>query len=341
MADRNQIRAQIVVLADHTSKSQREIAEAVGTNQSTVQRVLKQYRETGEFTTNYENCGGHNKKFNDRDIRHIRQMSVKNPKATARDIQRELGPKGDDVSFSTMKRAMNEAGCIARTPRRRPLLIDRHKEARLKWAMDHREWTMEDWKKVVWSDETMVYAGDGHCRYVRVVDGHPLTEKHFELTTKFPTRVMFWSCFSWNGTGRMHVVEGNMDSAYYITHVIEGRVIRQMLEWFPDGSGVFQHDNAPSHTSRRTKACLDRHNLNVMNWPAQSPDLNPIENLWAIVKRRLKDDNKTLSRSEITSSFIKIWNRDEEIQATCKRLVESMPRRVASVIENRGGHTKY
>ena len=77
-----------------------------------------------------------------------------------------------------------------------------------------------------------------------------------------------------------------------------------------------------------------------MNWPAQSIDLNPIENLWAIVKWRLKDDNKTLAKRN-NNFDCKIWNRDEEIHATCKRLVDSMPRRVASVIENRGGHTKY
>lgn len=340
MTDRNQRRAQIIILADHTSKTQREIAEAVGTNQSTVQRVLKQYRETGDFTTSYENCGGHNKIFEDRDLRHIRQLCVKSPKARAQDIKTELGAKGEDVSLSTMKRALIEAGCKTRSPAKRPFLTDKHKEARLKWAFEHREWTMEDWKKVVWSDETMVFADNGKCRYVRVIDGHPLTDEHFQLTKKFPIRVMFWSCFSWYGTGRMHVVEDNMDSTYYIKHVIEGRVRQQMLEWFPDGSGVFQQDNAPCHTSRRTKACLEQLDLNIMTWPAQSPDLNPIENLWGIVKYRLRDC-KTTSRSAITSSFVRIWNRDEEVQAMCKHLVESMPRRVASVIESHGGHTKY
>lgn len=185
----------------------------------------------------------------------------------------------------------------------------------------------------------MVYASDAKCRYVRVVDGHPLTEKHQELTTKFPTRVMFWSCFSWNGTGRMHVIEGNMDSIYYIDPILERRVLQQMNEWYADGSGIFQHDNAPSHISKWTKAFLET-NLNDMTWPAQSPDIKPIENLWGIVKQRLRD-GKVFTGSEIASSFIKVWKRDEEIQAMCKYLVESMPRRVAAVIDNRGGHTEY
>ena len=220
MANRNQKHAQIITLAENTGKRTREIAEAVGVNQSTVSRVIKQFRETGDFQTRYQNCGGHNKVFNERDIRHIRSLCVQSPKSTANELRLQLGAAGDGVSVSTMKQALQEAGCHTKKPIKRLLLTESHKQKRLEWARQHREWTIEDWKKVLWSDETMICVGGQKSKFVRVVDGHELTDAHFDLTTKFPTIVMFWGCFSWHGTGRALAVEENVNVEYYIPQII-------------------------------------------------------------------------------------------------------------------------
>ena len=339
MADRNITRHKIITLSENTDKTHQQIADIVGVNRSTVSRVIQRQQESGDCTTHYANCGGQNKKFNERDLRHIKNLVVANPRASANDIKQQLGAAGD-VGISTMKRAIIEAGCKTRKPCKKPILSEYHKQRRLAWAENHRDWTLEQWKKVLWSDETMIHLGDGSVKYVRMVDGYPITPAHYNLTCKFPTKVMFWACFAWQGTGRSMVVEGSMTSEAYCTEVIQGRVVQQMMQWYPNNSGIFQQDNAPSHTSRRTRQCLTQHNITLLDWPAQSPDLNPIENLWAIVKVHMRK-KQFQNKNEIIGTFLQVWNRDPDIQKMCKTLVESIPRRIQAVIDAKGGYTKY
>lgn len=336
----DKVRIKVITLGENTEKSTREIADIAGVNQSTVSRILKKYRETGQDSTQYANCGGHNKKFYERDLRHIKQLSLSNPKASANEIRLELGAAGDEVSVSTVRRALVKIGFKIRKPSKKPLLTDNHKILRLQWARNHQNWVLEDWKTVIWSDETMIHIGDGKHKFVRVLDGYPLTDAHYDLTVKFPLKIMIWSCFSWFGTGRALQVEGSLNSQQYIETIIEGRLIQQLQQWFPNGSGIYQQDNAPCHKSKLSMACFRRHGIRLLDWPAQSPDLNPIENMWAIMKQHMNKLNMR-NKPELMAAFIRVWNRDEEIQEICKVLVESLPRRIQAVIDQRGGHTKY
>ena len=78
----------------------------------------------------------------------------------------------------------------------------------------------------------------------------------------------------------------------------------------------------------------------VLDWPGNSPDLNPIENLWAIIKRRLLEQDCS-TMSQLIEAIISIWFRDDEIVKTCQKLIESIPERISQVIKNRGGHISY
>ena len=101
---------------------------------------------------------------------------------------------------------------------------------------------------------------------------------------------------------------------------------------------IFQHDNDPKHTSRLVKCWISDQNIDVLDWPPQSPDLNPIENLWAIVKRDLKDKNPR-NNDELFQLVQQSW---ENISLqTCQRLIQSLPKRLANVVKNKGYPTKY
>ncbi len=100
---------------------------------------------------------------------------------------------------------------------------------------------------------------------------------------------------------------------------------------------VFQHDNDLKHTSKTTTALLKKLRVKVMDWPSISPDLNPIEHLWGILKRKVKE--RKVSNIHQLCDVVIEWKRIPE--ATCEALVNSMPKRVKKVLENNGGHTKY
>src|SRR5262249_54109615 len=103
---------------------------------------------------------------------------------------------------------------------------------------------------------------------------------------------------------------------------------------------IFQQDNDAKHTAGLTQDWLANQSFEILDWPSQSPDLNPIEHLWFIVKRRLKEyPTRPKNDDELWDRVVEIWNAlDIE---TCRRLVDSMPRRLAAVIRARGGSTKY
>ncbi|KAG1653637.1 Transposable element Tc1 transposase [Nymphon striatum] len=108
---------------------------------------------------------------------------------------------------------------------------------------------------------------------------------------------------------------------------------------FPDGDGIFQQEIAPCHTSRKMRTFFEESGLEVLDWPGNSPDINPIENLWVIMKRRLqKEDCSTMTK--LISAGIRAWYHDEELAKMCSNLVESMPNRVQMLVKAKGGHIK-
>lgn len=337
MADRNDKRLQIVTLARNTSKSMREIAADLGIHHTTVSRTIARYNEEGDFKTQYENCG-RKSIFDERDKRHIRALSVKSPRASAAEIQRQVGAFGD-CSLRTFQRVMLQSGIKVAKPSRRPYITDTQKARRLEWAHEHRHWTAEDWSRVIWSDETMVAIQD-NCRYVRIVDGQPLTPDHHVTTYKHPLTVMIWACFAARGTGRCCLVEGRLNTEYYLTQIVDRRIVQQVHEWFPDGDGLFQQDNAPAHVSRRARAHFVEKGVPLLQWPPASPDLNPIENLWSLIKRRIRTSPVT-TKQQLITKFLAVWHHDPEIGDLCKKLVDSMPARIEACIAAKGDATKY
>ena len=149
-----------------------------------------------------------------------------------------------------------------------------------------------------------------------------------------------WGCMSWDGVGYCCKIDGRMDGEFY-SQILEDE-LQNNLEWQGKGPAdiIFQQDNDPKHTSKLAKSWFKDHGIQVMEWPAQSPDLNPIEHLWFHLKKQLSDHKTPLS------GILELWERVEkeweEIKPeVCQNLIESMPRRIQAVIRARGRYTKY
>ena len=148
---------------------------------------------------------------------------------------------------------------------------------------------------------------------------------------------MLWGCFSAKGTGRLHRIEGRMNGAMY--REILGDNLLPSVRALKMGRGwVFQHDNDPKHTAKATKEWLKKKHIKVLEWPSQSPDLNPIKNLWRELKlrvakrqpRNLKDLER-ICKEEWTKIPPKI----------CANLLKNYNKRLTSVLANKGFSTKY
>ena len=197
--------------------------------------MIKQFKDRGHHHPDYSQCG-RPETFDNRDLRHMRQLVVKQPRATANTIKEQMGAT---VSLRTVQRGLNRAGATCVKPHKRPLLTPTHVEKRLSWARQHREWTAEEWSQVIFSDETKIEVRDNCPKFVRIVDGHPLTKQHYENTVKHPVSVMIWACFSVHGAGRAFVIEETLNSDKYIAEILTRRVIPQIKDWYPSSEAIF------------------------------------------------------------------------------------------------------
>jgi transposase len=152
---------------------------------------------------------------------------------------------------------------------------------------------------------------------------------------------MFWAAFGHEYRSSLISLDGS----------VTGEVIRDLYaSYLPDllePGDIFMQDNAPVHTARIVKQILHELGIIVMIWPPFSPDLNPIENLWALMKAeiyRLHPELETASDTDDTLGRLveaakEAWHAIDE--AILRNLIDTMPHRVAAVIVAEGWYTKY
>ncbi len=256
----------------------------------------------------------------------------KNPKITVAELQRCIREMGESCRKSTITAALHQSGLYGRVARRKPLLSARHMKAR-----------MEDSKmvtnKILWSDETKIELfGLNSKRYVWRKPG---TAHH--LSNTVPTvkhgggSIMRWGCFSAAGTGRLVAIEGKMNAAKY-RDILDENLLQSAQDLRLGRRFTFQQDNDPKHTAKITKEWLHNNSVTVLEWPSQSPDLNPIEHLWR--------DLKMAVHQRLPSNLTELERIcKEECQripkSRCEKLVASFPKRLMAVLNQKGASTKY
>ena len=290
-----------------------------------------------------KSSGGRPRKLTPADVTYARRIMRMRKAENAVQVAKALKDvTNQSVSSQTVRRNLREIGMVAAVKRKHPFLRSRHRRERLQWAERCKDFTLEDWKRVIWSDETKInrLGSDGRVWVYKDV-GEELNDRLVKSTVKFGGgNVMMWGCMMWEGVGYATRIEGKMDAELY-TSILEDE-LQQSVEYYDKSPAdmVFQQDNDPKHKSARATKWLDESGFTVMKWPPQSPDLSPIEHLWYYLKNRLDEyEIPPSSQHELWQCCEVEWEKIPK--EVCQNLIESMPRRVAAVLRAKGGHTKY
>ena len=318
--------------------TQREIAARAGCTQSSVSEILKKKRLTGSVKD--AKIPGRKRKTSTREDRVVVRKSKSNRFKMAPQIKAEMQIEhGVNISVSTTRRRLREAGLKDCKPRKKPRLTARHKKCRLQFAQAHKDWTPEQWSRVIFSDESrfLLHRSDGRV-YVRRMAGEELKESCIQTTVKHGGGgIMVWSCINVQGVGCLSKIDEKLNGERYIDVLENSLIPTTHMLTIPNG-WIFQQDNATCHTSWLVKEWFAEEGITVMEWPAQSPDLNPIENLWDHLKTTIQEQNPT-NVKELWNTVKATW-RDFPLNKIIN-LINSMSRRCEAVIKARGRATKY
>ena len=329
-------KGKIVTLHD-LGKTSNEIGKALKRPARTIRDFLARTRQrAGDVTRRFSS--GRPRKTSTHMDRRIAREVTKNRKTSVKEIKHSLGLKGT-ISETTIRRRLRESGFRGTWTDKKPLISATNRARRLAWARKHRSWSVADWRGVVFSDESP-YTVRGTIRqrvWKRPNDRY--TPSVCTPTTKHLPKINVWGCFCFRAVGRLHKIDGIMNADMY-KQILIHHLNPSIKTMFPakNPKFVFQQDNDPKHRAKIVQNYLQNKGFDVLDWPAQSPDLNPIENLWSIIEFRLKD-RMCSNEQQLFELLQREWNALEP--SLLQSLVDSMPARCLAVIEAKGWPTKY
>ena len=326
-----------LVHAHSEGKGYKTISKQYDVPVATVQSIINKRKK---FNTVKNLSGrGRKRKVSAKLARKICREVNNNPRTTTKAVVENLDQVGMKVSRSTIERVLHRGGLHARRPRKTPLLRKRHLKARLAFARGHMKEDPSFWSTILWSDETKLELfGHMDAEYVWRKKGEAYKPKNTVPTVKHGGgNIMLWGCFSSSGTGNLVKVQGIMKKEDYIS-ILEKNVKESAERLQLINNWKFQQDNDPKHTAKIVKKWFRENNVDVLEWPSQSPDLNPIENLWRELKSRV------MARKPTNLTQLEAFAKEEWAnipQTTCRKLVDTYKNRLEAVIKNKGYAIDY
>ena len=266
--------------------STRQVAQRFNCHQSTIVRLSQRLRQTGH--TRDRQRPGQPRVTTPRQDRLIVLTHLRNRFQPATHTAATIHGRRGIIHPMTVRRRLRQHGLRPRRPYVGPILTPPHRQRRLEWARRHRHWIQREWEGVLFSDESRFHLshGDGRVRVWRR-RGERFANCCVQQVDRWGGgSVMVWGGISAHGRTPLHVLRGRVTAVNYTDEVLRNHVIPHMAA--NPRLRTFQQDNARPHIARHSMAFLQQHHVDVLPWPALSPDLAPIEHLWDEMRRRLR-----------------------------------------------------
>ncbi len=257
------------------------------------------------------------------------QWIRRNNETTSKELaQKLLDNRGLDVSRWTVQRQLKRLGYKSTLPYGTPMLTQEQKDARVQWAIKHQN---DDWSRTIFTDETCYQL---FRNTIRRWSRNPKAE--VKRIPKNRQKIMVWGGFSIKGLVGYHSFNTIMDGNYYV-QILQDHLIRNARKQF-GRRWRLQQDNDPKHKSRVAQQFLSKEAPEVIDWPSNSPDVNPVENLWSIIKRRV-EKRKPTNLQELDIFLHEEWDKTDMV--VLSHLVDSMQSRCLALIKSKGERINY
>ncbi|GFV43210.1 transposable element Tcb1 transposase [Trichonephila clavipes] len=286
----------------------RAIGIQLNINLFTVRSVVKKFNETG--STEKKVRSGWPGIFSAREKRSIIKEVKKNSKISAPQLAKDVASTSlETFSVQTIRNVLHEESYYGREARKKPFISERNRRKRLDFVKSHVNLSDEFWNAVIFSNESKfnIFGSDG-LQYVWRKPNTELEKQYLTSTVKHGGgSVLVWGCMAANEVGKLCFIVGIMTAHTYIDilcHNLQSSAQKRGL----GTSFVFQQDNDPKHTANLTREWLLHNSLRQLKTPPQSPDINPIENLWHKLDVEVRK-HKISSKDELKRILLQEWHK--------------------------------
>lgn len=330
----------LVIYHREKGKSLGEIARILNLSRSTIQSICNRYYKEDRIENKASTKAP--RKITASDVKFLLREINKNPRLPSTELTKMLEEfSGTKVHPITVRRVLKKQGLFSCIARRKPLVSETNRIKRLKFALHHKEKTAQYWNNVLFIDESKfsLFRSDRKQQKVWRKRNEAYKLKNMSCSVKHGgDSVTVWGAMSYNGVGNLEFVEGNMNKEMYL-NILKKNLKQSASKLGIENTFHFYQDNDPKHKSYIVRLWLLYNCPKVIETPPQSPDLNPIEHLWEHLERQIRANHKIKSKKDLREVLIQEWNN---IPASItQKLVNSIPKRLQSVIKAKGNPTKY
>lgn len=310
-----------------SGKSIRQISKELHISRSTIGRHIQQQRENRAIGTKKM---GRSKKTTKKTDRMIALAAKRDRFQTQFKLSRQF-----NVSITTIRDRLRKKNIRSRVANEEDV-SKILKRKRLQWCRQRKR---ENFRKWIYSDESSFELKNVSVPH-RMFVHRTKREKYAEcctiaLTTNSRQKLMVWGAISYTGPVAFGFVGGRINARRYIEVLTDN--LLPFLDRIPLAQlneTIFQQDNATCHTARATQRFFEQNGIRAVLWPAKSPDLNPIERVWAVLKRAVRNKGPTTIRG-LRRTIEEAWN-EQVTPKLCASLYDAIPRSITQVIERRG-----
>lgn len=321
-------------------QSQVQICREFNLTASVVCNLWKQFQDTGSIER--KPGQGRPRATTAREDRHLSIIARRNRGATASQLSRDLYAATETrVSRVTVSRRLHERGLFARRPAVCVPLTSTNRRIRLAWCREHRDWSMDQWATVLFSDESRFsLTTDSRRTFIwRERGTRYLPSNVREIDHYGGGGLMVWAGIMLDGRTPLHVFDsGTVTGVRYRDEVLEPYV--RLFRGAVGPEFILMDDNARPHRALLLDEFLESEDIRRMDWPSRSPDLNPIEHVWDGLGRAIASRNPPPRTIQgLKTALLNEWDQLPQEFINC--LISSMKSRCEACISVRGDHTPY